>query len=54
MPDFLSLIIDHKEKNGFKGQLLIEPKPCEPTKHQYDRDVSTVVASSRNTILLIQ
>tara|TARA_Y100001936_G_scaffold123260_1_gene120469 strand:- start:3199 stop:4503 length:1305 start_codon:yes stop_codon:yes gene_type:complete len=41
---FLSLIIDHKEKIGFKGQLLIEPKPCEPTKHQYDRDVSTVIA----------
>ena len=41
---FLSLIVEHKEKIGFRGQLLIEPKPCEPTKHQYDRDVSTVIA----------
>lgn len=41
---FLSLVIEHKEKIGFKGQLLLEPKPHEPTKHQYDRDVATVVA----------
>jgi xylose isomerase len=39
---FLSLIVDHKHKIGFKGQLLIEPKPCEPTKHQYDYDTETV------------
>ena len=41
---FLSLIVEHKEKIGFKGQLLIEPKPHEPTKHQYDRDAATVIA----------
>ena len=41
---FLSLVVEHKEKIGFKGQLLIEPKPHEPTKHQYDRDVATVIA----------
>jgi len=39
---FLSLVIDHAKKIGFKGTLLIEPKPQEPTKHQYDYDVATV------------
>lgn len=39
---FLSLVIEHAHKIGFKGQLLIEPKPQEPTKHQYDYDVATV------------
>lgn len=39
---FLSLVVDHKHKIGFKGPLLIEPKPKEPTKHQYDFDVATV------------
>jgi len=39
---FLSLVIDHAKKIGFKGQILIEPKPQEPTKHQYDYDVATV------------
>jgi xylose isomerase len=39
---FLSLVIDHAKKIGFKGTILIEPKPQEPTKHQYDYDVATV------------
>jgi xylose isomerase len=39
---FLSLVIEHAKKIGYKGQLLIEPKPQEPTKHQYDYDVATV------------
>ncbi len=39
---FLSLVVDHKHKIGFTGTLLIEPKPHEPTKHQYDHDVATV------------
>jgi len=39
---FLSLVIEHKHKIGFKGTILIEPKPQEPTKHQYDYDVATV------------
>jgi xylose isomerase len=39
---FLSLVIDHAKKIGFNGTLLIEPKPQEPTKHQYDYDVATV------------
>jgi xylose isomerase len=38
----LRMVIDHKHKIGFKGTLLIEPKPQEPTKHQYDYDVATV------------
>ncbi|RFB04314.1 xylose isomerase [Parvularcula marina] len=38
----LTLAVEHKHKIGFKGPLLIEPKPHEPTKHQYDRDVSTI------------
>ena len=41
---FLSLIVDYKHKIGFKGTFLIEPKPCEPTKHQYDYDTATVFA----------
>ena len=40
---FLHLVAEHKQRIGFKGQLLIEPKPMEPTKHQYDHDVATVL-----------
>jgi xylose isomerase len=39
---FLHLVAEHKHRIGFDGQLLIEPKPMEPTKHQYDYDVQTV------------
>jgi xylose isomerase len=39
---FLSLVVDYKHRIGFKGTILIEPKPQEPTKHQYDFDVATV------------
>lgn len=39
---FLSLVVEYKHKIGFKGPILIEPKPQEPTKHQYDYDVATV------------
>lgn len=42
MGRFLNLVVDYKHKIGFKGALLIEPKPQEPTKHQYDYDVATV------------
>ncbi len=41
---FMQLVVEHKHKIGFKGTLLIEPKPHEPTKHQYDRDCATVFA----------
>ena len=36
------MVVEHKHKIGFKGTFLIEPKPHEPTKHQYDYDVATV------------
>lgn len=38
----LQMVVDYKHKMGFKGEILIEPKPQEPTKHQYDYDVATV------------
>jgi xylose isomerase len=38
---FISLVVEHKHKIGFTGPILIEPKPKEPTKHQYDFDVAT-------------
>lgn len=44
---FLHMAVDYAEKIGFKGQLLIEPKPKEPTKHQYDYDVETVLGFLR-------
>jgi xylose isomerase len=39
---FLHNVVEHKHKIGFGGTILIEPKPHEPAKHQYDRDVGTV------------
>jgi len=39
---FLAAVAEHKHKIGFQGALLIEPKPKEPTKHQYDYDAATV------------
>ena len=39
---FLQMVVEYKHKIGFKGQVLIEPKPQEPSKHQYDYDVATV------------
>ncbi len=44
---FLKMASDHKKKIGFKGQLLIEPKPKEPIKHQYDFDAMTVMGFLR-------
>lgn len=44
MGRFLAMLADYKHKIGFKGDLLIEPKPREPSKHQYDYDVATVYA----------
>ncbi|KXG83920.1 xylose isomerase [Agrobacterium bohemicum] len=41
---FLNLVVEYKYKIGFEGTILIEPKPQEPTKHQYDYDVATVYA----------
>lgn len=39
---FLSLVVEYKHKIGFSGTILVEPKPQEPTKHQYDFDVAAV------------
>lgn len=44
---FLKMAVDYKAKIGFEGQLLIEPKPKEPTKHQYDFDTATVISFLR-------
>jgi xylose isomerase len=41
---FMNLVVEHKHKIGFRGPLLIEPKPREPTKHQYDYDTAAVYA----------
>jgi xylose isomerase len=43
----LSLARDYGRKNGFKGTFLVEPKPMEPTKHQYDYDVATIIGFLR-------
>lgn len=42
MGRFLNQVVEHKHKIGFSGTILVEPKPQEPTKHQYDFDVATV------------
>ena len=39
---FMQMVVENKHRIGFNGTLLIEPKPQEPTKHQYDYDVATV------------
>ncbi len=44
---FLHLAVDYSKQIGFKGQFLIEPKPKEPTKHQYDFDVASGIAFLR-------
>lgn len=43
MANFFKMVVAYKEKIGFTGQLLIEPKPKEPSKHQYDFDAMTVI-----------
>lgn len=49
---FLNMAKDYGRKNGFKGTFLIEPKPMEPMKHQYDFDSATVIAFLREYDLL--
>ena len=49
---FLHASKDYAKKNGFKGQFFIEPKPCEPSKHQYDYDAETVIGFLRQHDLL--
>ena len=45
---FLQQVVEYKHKIGFKGTILIEPKPQEPSKHQYDYDVATVYGFLRD------
>jgi len=49
---FLHMAVDYKKSIGFTGQFLIEPKPCEPTKHQYDTDAATSLSFLREYDLL--
>ena len=49
---FLHTAKDYARKNGFKGTFFIEPKPCEPTKHQYDYDAATVIGFLRQYDLM--
>ena len=49
---FLHTAKDYARKNGFKGTFFIEPKPCEPTKHQYDYDCETVIGFLRQFDLI--
>jgi xylose isomerase len=49
---FLHAAKDYARKNGFKGTFFIEPKPCEPSKHQYDYDSETVIGFLRQYDLL--
>jgi len=49
---FLHTAKDYARQNGFKGTFFIEPKPCEPTKHQYDYDSETVIGFLRQYDLL--
>jgi len=41
---FMQMVVEHKHKIGFEGTILIEPKPHEPSKHQYDHDVAHVLS----------
>ena len=47
LAQLLTIARDYARKNGFKGTFLIEPKPMEPTKHQYDQDAETVIGFLR-------
>ena len=49
---FLKAARDYGRKNGFTGKFFIEPKPCEPSKHQYDYDCETVIGFLREHDLL--
>jgi xylose isomerase len=49
---FLHTAKDYARKNGFNGRFFIEPKPCEPSKHQYDYDCETVIGFLRQYDLL--
>jgi xylose isomerase len=48
LAQFLTIARDYARKQGFKGTFFIEPKPMEPTKHQYDYDAATVIGFLRH------
>ncbi|MDR1646325.1 MAG: xylose isomerase [Tannerellaceae bacterium] len=48
LAQLLTMARDYGRRNGFKGTFLIEPKPMEPTKHQYDQDAETVIGFLRH------
>ena len=52
LASFLNAARDYGRKNGFTGKFFIEPKPCEPSKHQYDYDCETVIGFLREHDLL--
>ena len=52
LAQFLHTAKDYARKHGFKGNFFIEPKPCEPTKHQYDYDSATVLGFLRKYDLM--
>ena len=52
MARFLHMAKDYGRKQGFTGTFLIEPKPCEPTKHQYDYDAASVIGFLREFDLM--
>ncbi len=52
LANFLKAARDYARKNGFTGKFFIEPKPCEPSKHQYDYDCETVIGFLREHDLL--
>jgi len=52
MAQFLHMAKEYGRKNGFKGKFLIEPKPMEPSKHQYDFDAATVISFLRQYDLM--
>ncbi|WP_370231640.1 xylose isomerase [Cognatishimia sp.] len=47
MGRFLNMVVDYNHKIGFKGTILVEPKPQEPSKHQYDFDAATCIGFLR-------
>ncbi|WP_424985295.1 xylose isomerase [Microbulbifer sp. S227A] len=47
MGRFLNMVVDYKHKIGFQGTILVEPKPQEPSKHQYDFDAATCIGFLR-------
>ena len=52
MARFLHMVKDYGRSNGFKGNFFIEPKPMEPSKHQYDFDAATVIGFLREYDLM--